>query len=505
MVKNPQLVYEKAEEAAAAFRAKVEVSPILKWIKDVSKDLEVMRATNLDLPLSERNHRAKNFILNQLSTDYQAVYCHFATPDNIISSLKDEYSGFYFSQDRKDSQAQIDAVVLGNYEEDVPVESDDDMVPAPVTTPSEIKEMDLFNERAVRLQANPPLWGSPSEFSFSPSIVYQPSIMPDTSSPTHNDTVEQGDEHNPPQQPLVDPTSPAPMQNQETVITDIPAILEVLVHEINKDRQPGILSTKNLEFHPGDIVKNPQLVYEKAEEAVATFRAKAEAEAKAEARKHERKKARGEVDPNLRVHDLRSGVVQDVQGGKVWVDIGAGVIGKLEKHQISQECVTGEDVKKMFSVGDDIKVIVCTISEDGKQITLSTKSLEVNPGDMDKNPQLVYEKAEKAAAAFRTKAREQERMEARGVVDPNLEDSQGKEGLANIHILGNVIEATNMSTTLDLGLSKMSHGEVRGEVWVDIGAGFIGRLENLHISQECITGKDVKKMFSVGDKIKVTN
>eukprot|EP00798_Chlamydomonas_sp_ICE-L_P030745 gene30745-35781_t len=69
-----------------------------QWIKDVSKDLEVMRTNSLDLSSSERDQRIKKFILDQLSTAYQAVYKHFAHPDNIMSSLKDDYSNFYFSQ-----------------------------------------------------------------------------------------------------------------------------------------------------------------------------------------------------------------------------------------------------------------------------------------------------------------------------------------------------------------------------------------------------------------------
>eukprot|EP00798_Chlamydomonas_sp_ICE-L_P005942 gene5942-biopygen13277 len=168
--------------------------------------------------------------------------------------------------------------------------------------------------------------------------------------------------------------------------------IKVVVHKMRKDR-PIMLSTKSLELNPGDMVKNPQLVYEKAEEAAAAFRAKV---LEAEARKQERVEARGVVDPNLKVHELRSGVVQDIRLGVVWVHIGAGLIGMLQNAQISRECVTVKEVRKMFSVGDEIK-----IDNDRQRISLSTKNLEVNPGDMVKNPQLVYEKAEEAAAVFR--------------------------------------------------------------------------------------------------------
>eukprot|EP00798_Chlamydomonas_sp_ICE-L_P023961 gene23961-9533_t len=68
-----------------------------QWIKDASKELEVMRTSNLHLSSAERDQRAQRFILDQLSHDLQAVYHHFNNPDNIMSSLKDEYSSFYFS------------------------------------------------------------------------------------------------------------------------------------------------------------------------------------------------------------------------------------------------------------------------------------------------------------------------------------------------------------------------------------------------------------------------
>ena len=96
--------------------------------------------------------------------------------------------------------------------------------------------MDSYNERQIRYQANPPQWGSPSDFSFSPSTVHQPSIIPQASADDPNATVEQGDEHNPTQigneqpgqQTDIDPTSPAPLHNQETENTDIPDISPTL-------------------------------------------------------------------------------------------------------------------------------------------------------------------------------------------------------------------------------------------------------------------------------------
>jgi small subunit ribosomal protein S1 len=59
----------------------------------------------------------------------------------------------------------------------------------------------------------------------------------------------------------------------------------VMILSQDKDRGRISLSTKKLEPTPGDMLRNPALVYEKAEEMAKTFRqrvAQAEAAAKAE-------------------------------------------------------------------------------------------------------------------------------------------------------------------------------------------------------------------------------
>jgi small subunit ribosomal protein S1 len=45
--------------------------------------------------------------------------------------------------------------------------------------------------------------------------------------------------------------------------------------------------------------------------------------------------------------------------------------------------------------------MILSQDRDRGRVTLSTKKLEPNPGDMIKDPQLVYEKAEEMAEAFR--------------------------------------------------------------------------------------------------------
>jgi small subunit ribosomal protein S1 len=54
--------------------------------------------------------------------------------------------------------------------------------------------------------------------------------------------------------------------------------------------------------------------------------------------------------------------------------------------------------------GDELKALVVNVDvvvnvDDRGRITLSTKKLEATPGDMLRDPQLVYDNAEAAAAA----------------------------------------------------------------------------------------------------------
>lgn len=51
--------------------------------------------------------------------------------------------------------------------------------------------------------------------------------------------------------------------------------------------------------------------------------------------------------------------------------------------------------------GDKMKVMILSMDKDRGRVTLSTKKLEKEPGDMLRDPQLVFEGAEAMAAEFR--------------------------------------------------------------------------------------------------------
>lgn len=57
--------------------------------------------------------------------------------------------------------------------------------------------------------------------------------------------------------------------------------------------------------------------------------------------------------------------------------------------------------ESIFKVDDEIKAMIISMDVEKDRVSLSTKALEPEPGDMLKNPQKVYEKAEEMAAKYR--------------------------------------------------------------------------------------------------------
>jgi predicted RNA-binding protein with RPS1 domain len=104
------------------------------------------------------------------------------------------------------------------------------------------------------------------------------------------------------------------------------------------------------------------------------------------------------ASPPPQIGDLVTGVVQSVKPYGAFIDIG-GITGLLHISQITNERLLAIDT--VLSVGDKLKVLVLSADADRGRVTLSTKKLEKNPGDMLNNPQAVFEGAEEMAAQFR--------------------------------------------------------------------------------------------------------
>jgi len=100
----------------------------------------------------------------------------------------------------------------------------------------------------------------------------------------------------------------------------------------------------------------------------------------------------------FKVGDVVMGTVQTVKPYGAFIDIG-GATGLLHVSQISHDRIFS--VNDILSEGDKLKVMILSQDRERGRVTLSTKKLEPTPGDMLKNPQLVFEKAEEMAATFR--------------------------------------------------------------------------------------------------------
>ncbi|GBF91122.1 30S ribosomal protein S1 [Raphidocelis subcapitata] len=99
-----------------------------------------------------------------------------------------------------------------------------------------------------------------------------------------------------------------------------------------------------------------------------------------------------------KVGDVVVGVVQSVRPYGAFVDIG-GAIGLLHISQITHERLTTVD--QVLAEGDKLKVMILSQDSDRGRVTLSTKKLEPEPGDMLRDPQKVFENADRMAEMFR--------------------------------------------------------------------------------------------------------
>ena len=100
----------------------------------------------------------------------------------------------------------------------------------------------------------------------------------------------------------------------------------------------------------------------------------------------------------FQVGDLVSGTVLGVKPYGVFVDIG-NAAALLQKLMVSHHEL--DRLENFFQEGDEIKAIITFLDKKRCRISLSTKDLEPEPGDMLKNPQLVYDQAEIMVARYR--------------------------------------------------------------------------------------------------------
>eukprot|EP00262_Sarcandra_glabra_P021270 TRINITY_DN888_c0_g2_i1.p1 TRINITY_DN888_c0_g2~~TRINITY_DN888_c0_g2_i1.p1 ORF type:complete len:424 (-),score=68.37 TRINITY_DN888_c0_g2_i1:327-1598(-) len=119
------------------------------------------------------------------------------------------------------------------------------------------------------------------------------------------------------------------------------------------------------------------------------------------------RKAMADSQAQLGIGSVVTGTVQSLKPYGAFIDIG-GINGLLHVSQISHDRVS--DIATVLQPGDTLKVMILSHDRERGRVSLSTKKLEPTPGDMIRNPTLVFEKADEMAQTFRQRIAQAEAM-----------------------------------------------------------------------------------------------
>ncbi|XP_020595211.1 30S ribosomal protein S1, chloroplastic-like [Phalaenopsis equestris] len=119
------------------------------------------------------------------------------------------------------------------------------------------------------------------------------------------------------------------------------------------------------------------------------------------------RKAIADNQAQLGIGSVVLGTVQSLKPYGAFIDIG-GINGLLHVSQISHDRVS--DISTVLQPGDTLKVMILSHDRERGRVSLSTKKLEPTPGDMIRNPKLVFEKADEMAQTFRQRIAQAEAM-----------------------------------------------------------------------------------------------
>ncbi|KAA0052175.1 30S ribosomal protein S1 [Cucumis melo var. makuwa] len=119
------------------------------------------------------------------------------------------------------------------------------------------------------------------------------------------------------------------------------------------------------------------------------------------------RKAMADSQAQLGIGSVVTGTVQSLKPYGAFIDIG-GINGLLHVSQISHDRIS--DIATVLQPGDTLKVMILSHDRERGRVSLSTKKLEPTPGDMIRNPKLVFEKAEEMAQTFRQRIAQAEAL-----------------------------------------------------------------------------------------------
>jgi len=93
-----------------------------------------------------------------------------------------------------------------------------------------------------------------------------------------------------------------------------------------------------------------------------------------------------------------SGTITGLRAYGAFMELAGGANGLLHISQISSERV--DNLETLFSVGQKVKVMILDHDKINGRVALSTRTLEANGGDMLKDMEMVFEKAEETAKKY---------------------------------------------------------------------------------------------------------
>lgn len=99
----------------------------------------------------------------------------------------------------------------------------------------------------------------------------------------------------------------------------------------------------------------------------------------------------------LKVGQVVFGIVMAIKPYGAFIDIG-GILALLRLDEITH--AQFDTPHSIFKVNDEVKAAIVWMDVERSRILLSTKALESEPGDMLRNPQIVYQKASEMAAKY---------------------------------------------------------------------------------------------------------
>ncbi len=123
----------------------------------------------------------------------------------------------------------------------------------------------------------------------------------------------------------------------------------------------------------------------------------------------------------LQVGEVVIGAVRGLKPYGAFIDIG-GVSGLLHISEISHDHI--DTPNTVLNVNDEIKVMIIDLDAERGRISLSTKQLEPEPGDMVKNPEIVFEKAEEMAERYRQQLLKAAEAEAAAAAGDDVSDGE---------------------------------------------------------------------------------